>query len=980
MLRPGAFAAFLALGVLLTGQDVPSLNYAEALQKSVFFYDVQRSGHLPASNRVNWRGDSALNDGADHGVDLTGGWYDAGDHVKFGFPMAGSATLLAWGLLEYRSGFESTHQLQPALDNLRWATDYFLKASATPGVLWGQVGNGGADHSWWGPAEVLPMDRPSYMVSSTCPGSDLAAETAAALAASSMVFTANGDPTYAATLLARARSLYTFASDHLGVYSDCITDADAYYHSFSGYADELVWGALWLYQATSEQSYLATAEQGYAQIANEPGKSVKGYTWTHNWDDKSYGSFVLLARITGTQKYRTDAERWLDYWTSGYNGERIRYTPGGLAWLDQWGPLRYAANTAFLAFVYSDWLDKMHSDPTRADRYRTFGESQINYMLGRNPRSSSYLIGFGQNPPKNPHHRTAHGSWENNIAVPTETSHVLYGALVGGPDLSDNFGDERGNYVTNEVATDYNAAFTGALARMVESYGGQPLAQFPVAETPSRDELFVEAGISDEGPDHTEIAVVIRNESAWPARETRHLKLRYFFTLEGGDASKISVSSPATECGNATGPALLQDTVYYVEVSCEGQRIYPGGQSESRRQVRFRITSTGTWNASNDWSYENLAPLGSPPQKVQHIALYDGDTRVWGREPFGAADPLAIQTEALPGVTVGTATSFTLTAVGGLPPYSGWLVVDGALPAGIVLQSSTGQLTGAPSQAGASTFTVQVQDAAGMMAQKELTWEIEAAPVLQVLVTRLVAAIVNLPYAAGLHATGGTQPYSWTVDGSLPAGLQLSGDTISGTPTFLGSVSFTARVTDATGASATGRFQIQVVPPPVPTPGKVRLEYRTYVGNATSNQIAPQFRLTNDTSSNVPLSELTVRYYFTIDGDRPLQYWCDWTPIGCDHVTARFVDYGRGSYYLELGFTADAGLLVPGKDTGEIQNRFAKDNWSDFNQTNDYSFDASKTVFALWDHVLLYRNGELVSGAPPGSLNRDARQRIRGDR
>ena len=70
------------------------LNYGEALQKALYFYEAQRSGALPASNRVEWRGDSALRDGAAEGVDLTGGWYDAGDHMKFGFPMAASATPL----------------------------------------------------------------------------------------------------------------------------------------------------------------------------------------------------------------------------------------------------------------------------------------------------------------------------------------------------------------------------------------------------------------------------------------------------------------------------------------------------------------------------------------------------------------------------------------------------------------------------------------------------------------------------------------------------------------------------------------------------------------------------------------------------------------------------------------------------------------------------------------------------------------------
>ena len=59
----------------------------EVLHKSILFYEAQRSGALPSSNRIGWRGDSALHDGCDVNTDLTGGWYDAGDHVKFGLPM-----------------------------------------------------------------------------------------------------------------------------------------------------------------------------------------------------------------------------------------------------------------------------------------------------------------------------------------------------------------------------------------------------------------------------------------------------------------------------------------------------------------------------------------------------------------------------------------------------------------------------------------------------------------------------------------------------------------------------------------------------------------------------------------------------------------------------------------------------------------------------------------------------------------------------
>jgi hypothetical protein len=123
-----------------------TFNYGEALQKSLFFYEAQRSGDLPATNRINWRGDSGLNDGSDVGKDLTGGWYDAGDHVKFGLPMAASATLLAMGIVEYRDAYVQTGQLNTALDQLRWATDYFIKAHTAPNELYGQVGAGGTDH------------------------------------------------------------------------------------------------------------------------------------------------------------------------------------------------------------------------------------------------------------------------------------------------------------------------------------------------------------------------------------------------------------------------------------------------------------------------------------------------------------------------------------------------------------------------------------------------------------------------------------------------------------------------------------------------------------------------------------------------------------------------------------------------------------------------------------------------------------------
>ena len=449
-------------------------NYAEALQKSLLFYDAQRSGALPSDRRVRWRGDSALKDGADAGIDLSGGYFDAGDHMKFVLPLCSALTMLSWGGVQYPEGYQQAGQWTDLLNTVRWGTDWILKAHTAPDELYGQVGQGNLDHAYWGPPETLTMPRPSFKIDATKPGSELAGEAAAALASASILFR-KSDEAYSRLLLEHARQLFAFAEKYPGKYTDAIPDARNFYNSFTGFQDELAWAAVWLHKATGEKGYLAKAEDIYQ-------KRLKGtlIAWTQSWDDKRYGTATLLAQLTRKDIYKQDTESFLDYWTIGRNGRRVNSTSGGLAWLSPWGSLRYAANTAFLAFVYSDTFRN------NRDRYRSFAERQINYILGDNPPRRSYMVGFGKDSPRNPHHRGSHGSTSNSINEPADNQHVLYGALVGGPPTPDDFSyeDKRTNYMANEVALDYNAAFTGALAKMVMLYGGQPLENFPPREEP----------------------------------------------------------------------------------------------------------------------------------------------------------------------------------------------------------------------------------------------------------------------------------------------------------------------------------------------------------------------------------------------------------------------------------------------------------------------------------------------------------------
>ena len=319
-------SAFLAAAALNVHADY---NYGEALQKALYFYECQQSGPLPAWNRVQWRGPSCLNDGKDVSVDLTGGWYDAGDHVKFNFPMSASTTILAWGGITYRDAYVKSGQYAVLQNNLRFVCDYLMRCHTADNEFWGQVGNGGLDHAFWGPAESVEyqMKRPAYKIDAAHPGADLAGEAAAALAACCIIFK-ESDAAYSQKLLAHAKKLYAFADTYRGKYPDAISDAQGYYNSFSGYKDELVWGACWLYQATQDAAYLQKAEQYYDSLATEPQMTEKQFKWTIAWDDKSFGCYVLLAQITNKEKYHTDAQRWLDYWTVGYKENNLELKSG----------------------------------------------------------------------------------------------------------------------------------------------------------------------------------------------------------------------------------------------------------------------------------------------------------------------------------------------------------------------------------------------------------------------------------------------------------------------------------------------------------------------------------------------------------------------------------------------------------------------------------------------------------------------------
>ena len=536
-------------------------------------------------------------------------------------------------------------------NNLKWGLDYIVLADQGDSVV-GTIGKDGFDHSWWGSPEIYLRkmklvsgddERPYDTTTST----STLALCSAALAAGYLVFK---DSNY----LKHAKSLYELADK---VRSNGGQGMAKSYYPATDFYDELFYAANWMYMATGDQKYLDECEKDFIpEFPLEQQSTTRKFTWGFCWDDHSQAAALLYAINTGNEEWIEQIHRHLEYWTTGYEGKQVGYTPDGMAWLFQWGATRHAANTAFLALIAADKLFKDNEE--LYSKYKKFAKTQMEYFFGNNKLGLSYVIGMGKKNPKSVHHRGAsdihNDSWgalgtdKSDGIHQNEYAHVLYGALEGGPNKDGSFNDKVGAYENTEVAIDYNAGYTAALCGMIKDYGGKILDDFPTPEKPKWPEFLISAAINGDNKKFTELKVYTRNHSAWPARVIKDLSYNYYFDITEIIEAGLTVEDITTRIGadqhsgdegkaSISEPIQYKDNIYYVKISYgDGRVVMPSGQSECRGEIQFRISIPdnvdAVWDPSNDYSFKDLTKT---LEVTPYITMYDGDKLIWGIEPDG---------------------------------------------------------------------------------------------------------------------------------------------------------------------------------------------------------------------------------------------------------------------------------------------------------------------------------------------------------
>jgi endoglucanase len=478
--------------------DIGTAAYERLRLDAAKYYYTQRSGIpvrddlRPGYGRAAGHLNAAPNQGdadvpcqpgvCDYRLDVTGGWYDAGDHGKY----VVNGGITTWELLSTyeralhaRTGRpaalgdgtlaipESGNKVPDILDEARWELEFLLKMQVPAGQpLAGMVHHKVHDEQWTG-LPLLPSDDPQKR--ELHPPTTAATLNLAATAAQAARLYRPYDRAFAAEALTAARTAWTAALAHPDVYADPADATGGGAYNDNDVRDEFYWAAAELYLTTGERQFASHVLNSPLHTADVFGAT--GFDWARTAAPARLDLATVPSRLPGRDTVRRSVVQGADRYLATLKAQPygMPYAPDGNAY--DWGSNHQVLNNAVvLATAY---------DITGGAKYRDAAVQSMDYVLGRNALNISYVTGYGEVSSQNQHSR-----WYAHQLDPGLPNPPL-GTLAGGPNSSiqDPYAQSRltgcvgqfcyiddiQSWSTNETAINWNAA----LARMASFVADQ---------------------------------------------------------------------------------------------------------------------------------------------------------------------------------------------------------------------------------------------------------------------------------------------------------------------------------------------------------------------------------------------------------------------------------------------------------------------------------------------------------------------------
>ena len=434
-----------------------SYNFAKLLQEALYFYDGNMCGtDVDENSAFSWRGNCHTYDSHvtynGKTVDVSGGYHDAGDHVKFGLPQGYTATVLALGYYEFADAYDELGQTAHFNMIMNYFCDYFTRCTIyqegtdTVEAFCYQVGDGDSDHAKWEAPEGQTIDRPVFFATASNPATDEVSVAVAALALQAANYKKQGGT----EALLKSKAYLKTAEDLFAFAKKCsnkqvATQGASPFYKSNNWEDDYCAAAAALYAATGKEIYKQERDAYY-------GKLNTG--WCLTWDNTWPVAAALKEDYIAVSAF------------ASYGNTN---TAQGFKLIDGWGSARYNASAQFMGLIY----DQANGKLSMTDgNYSSWATGQMKYLLGNNKTKRCFVVGYNENAAKYPHHRAA--SRSNDAGQVREDHYTLLGALVGGPsDEYDTYADNQADYNCNEVALDYNAGLVGAAAGLYLLHKGE---------------------------------------------------------------------------------------------------------------------------------------------------------------------------------------------------------------------------------------------------------------------------------------------------------------------------------------------------------------------------------------------------------------------------------------------------------------------------------------------------------------------------